>query len=566
MVDLMQVVREAVPAVASLAPAGLIDTMAELHRVESVVVERKLAVIAELAEYRLCEAAREEIDCGAEVAEAEVGAALTVGRGEAGRLIELGTVLAHRLPRVRAAMAAGLLDAYRAGLIACATRTVADEHIAEVECLALAQILAPTGSDGVGLTGQRARNAIAAIIGRIDPAGVRERRRRAANDRYVGVSAAEDAMVHLFGSLPAADGRKLDTRLRELANTPCPADGRTFEQRKADAVGALVDGLDLLPCACGRSDCTQRAGNVPTARKPLVHVIVLGTTLEGEDEEAGYLDGYGLIDAAHARNLADDADIEYVRVPDDVHYYRTQNPATDRTEPGNTDANDADPVDADPVDADPADCATPADDALASDTRADAGLSTNCGAAAEAGSTESGDPGLPDSAYVYRPTTVLDAWIRILCGTCQWPHCDAPAWNADLDHDEAFNHHNPTRGGTTTAAGMKAYCRTHHRIKHSGTWAERHNPDRSIDYISPTGHRYHSRATGYLDLLGIHPDDITDPDGRSHRRRRTRTENKAASIRAERRRQQTRTDPKKIRHARIRSGEPPPDGDDPCPF
>jgi len=138
--ELMQVVREAVPAVASLAPAGLIDTMAELHRVESVVVERKLAVIAELAEYRLCEAAREEIDCGAEVAEAEVGAALTVGRGEAGRLIELGTVLAHRLPRVRAAMAAGLLDAYRVGLIACATRTVADEHIAEVESLALAKI------------------------------------------------------------------------------------------------------------------------------------------------------------------------------------------------------------------------------------------------------------------------------------------------------------------------------------------------------------------------------------------------------------------------------------------
>ena len=78
--ELMQKVREAVPAVASLPPAGLIDIMAELHRVESVLVERKLAVIAALAEHRLCEAAREEIDCGAEVAETEVGAALTVRR------------------------------------------------------------------------------------------------------------------------------------------------------------------------------------------------------------------------------------------------------------------------------------------------------------------------------------------------------------------------------------------------------------------------------------------------------------------------------------------------------
>lgn len=50
------------------------------------------------------------------------------------------------------------------------------------------------------MTGQRARNAIARIIGQIDPAGVRERRRRTQNDRYVGVSVAEDAMVS--GVLP----------------------------------------------------------------------------------------------------------------------------------------------------------------------------------------------------------------------------------------------------------------------------------------------------------------------------------------------------------------------------
>jgi hypothetical protein len=105
MSDLLETVREAVPAAESLSPAGLIDTMAVLHRAESMLVERKLAVIAALADHRLVEAAREELDCGAEVAESEVGAALTVGRGEAGRLIDLGTALAYRLPRVRAAMA-----------------------------------------------------------------------------------------------------------------------------------------------------------------------------------------------------------------------------------------------------------------------------------------------------------------------------------------------------------------------------------------------------------------------------------------------------------------------------
>ena len=136
----MQAARQAVPTPASLSSAGMIDAMADLHRVKSVLAERKLAVIAAFADHRICDAARDGIDCGMEVAEAEVGAALTVGRGEASRLIGLATTLADRLPRVRAAMAAGEIDAYRAGLIECATRNVSDEFIAEVERLSLKKI------------------------------------------------------------------------------------------------------------------------------------------------------------------------------------------------------------------------------------------------------------------------------------------------------------------------------------------------------------------------------------------------------------------------------------------
>jgi len=106
-----------------------------------------------------------------------------------------------------------------------------------------------------------------------------------------------------------------------------------------------------------------------------------------------------------------------------------------------------------------------------------------------------------------------------------------------------------------------------HRIKHSGTWVECHNPDRSIDYLSPTGHRYHSPATGYLDVLGINPDDIEDPDP-NIRRRRTRAENKAANIRAERRHQQTRINLGRIRCTTIypSTGDQLPDDHEPCPF
>jgi len=300
---------------------------------------------------------------------------------------------------------------------------------------------------------------------------------------------------------------------------------------------------------------------VSTARKPLIHVILLGSTLKGADDESAYLDGYGLIDAEHARTLADNADIEYVRVPDDVHYHRADHAAADGTDENLAGAATETAASAEWAGASTGDDAEAVAGAIAADTVA---ADTVDVGAVDVGAANAG---LPDSAYVYRPNAILDAWLRILCGTCQWPHCDAPAWNADLDHDQSFDHRDPANGGRTTAAGMKAYCRTHHRIKHSGTWAECHNPDRSIDYLSPTGHRYHSPATGYLDLLGINPDDITDPGpgSRPRRRRRTRAENKVARVRAERRRQQARIDLTRIRHIRIRTGEPPPD-DDGCPF
>ncbi len=150
---------------------------------------------------------------------------------------------------------------------------------------------------------------------------------------------------------------------------------------------------------------------------------------------------------------------------------------------------------------------------------------------------------------------------------CQWLHCDAPAWNADLDHDRTFNHRNPSAGGQTIAAGMKPFCKTHHRIKHSETWSQRLNPDGGLDLVSPTGHRYHSRRAGFVDLLGIDPDRIVEPD--KPRRRRTRAQNQAARIRAERRHQQANLDLAAAQRSRPRKTpapqDHPPPADD-CPF
>lgn len=413
-----------------------------------------------------------------EVVEAEIGAALTMGRAAAGRLIGLGMSLRTRLPATREAMARGDLDLYRVRLIEDATANVTDDHIVEVEHQLLEQVLAPQRTGGTGLTGRRLTNAANRIIARLDPEGVRAKREKAQADRFVGVSAAEDGMCRILGSVPAAQGRAFDARLRELANTVCPKDLRTYEQRRADGLSALVDGAGCVKCECGRVDCGQDSRIATTARKPLVHLIMLDSTLGGSDEPA-YLDGYGIVDAAHARDIAADADVEPVQAPN------SETPTT------------------------------------------------------------------------YRPGAVLDTWMRVLAGGCEWLHCDVAAWNTDLDHHRPFDHSDPSAGGPTVAGNITAYCRNHHRLKHSGHWQV--NADGGIELVAPTGHRYRPRSSG---ILGGHGRDRgADPTTR----RRTRAQNTAARIRAERRRRQAHLEA--VRRRSPGERVPDPDAtDEPAPF
>lgn len=436
---------------------GLVELMTDLHRSESVVAERKLAVIAELFVRRTAEVESDGAwtSTAHEVVEAEISAALTMGRAAAGRLIGLGMPLRTRLHATREAMARGDLDMYRVRLIEDATANVSDDWIGEVEHQLLEQVLAPPRSGGTGLTGRRLTNAANRIIARLDPAGVRAKREKAQADRFVGVCAAEDGMCRILGSVPAAQGRAFDARLRELANTVCAKDLRTYEQRRADGLSALIDGAGFVQCECGRVDCGQRSRIARTARKPLVHLIMLDATLAGGDEPA-YLD-----DAAHAREIAADADVEPVRAPSYV---------------------------------------------------------------------------VPTT---YRPGTVLDTWMRMLAGGCEWLHCDVAAWNTDLDHHRPFDHSDPAAGGPTVAGNMTAYCRNHHRLKHSGHWKV--TDDGDIELVAPTGHRYRTRSSG---LLGARRDAAAGSDHVANpaARHRARAHNTAARIRAERRRRRAHLD------------------------
>ncbi|MFD9668271.1 hypothetical protein ACFWAY_42910 [Rhodococcus sp. NPDC059968] len=173
------------------------------------------------------------------------------------------------------------------------------------------------------------------------------------------------------------------------------------------------------------------------------------------------------------------------------------------------------------------------------------------------------------TATTYRPGVVLDTWMRVLAGGCEWLHCDVAAWNTDLDHHRPFDHADPAAGGPTVAGNMTAYCRNHHRLKHSGHWAV--TAGGGIELVAPTGHRYRPRSSGFLGAGrdgAAGRDDVATADPAT--RRRTRAQNIAARIRAERRRRQAHLDAVRHRPPGARAPDSHAPGahalDEPAPF
>ena len=196
-----------------------------------------------------------------------------------------------------------------------------------------------------------------AIIAQIDSDALLRRRARAAADRKVTVRPDHHApgQSRLSASLPMESAAEFDARLTVMSDEPHSSDPRTLDQRRADALVALSRGLLHLPCEC--DDCTtttepetdsrrrayqaSRASFSPRPRqtpprptrspapstrrptpasatatpaaRPTFHIVVNLSTLLGLDDEPGFLDGNGIIDADTMRSLLAQAEREFIR-------------------------------------------------------------------------------------------------------------------------------------------------------------------------------------------------------------------------------------------------------------
>ena len=169
----------------------------------------------------------------------------------------------------------------------------------------------------------------------------------------------------------------------------------------------------------------------------------------------------------------------------------------------------------------------------------------------------------------YLPSKALADFVRCRDLTCRWPGCDHPAYDCDLDH--TIPH---AQGGPTHASNLKCYCRTHHLVKTFWGWRDQQLPDGTIILTSPAGHAYVTtpgsallfpsmcQATGAFPApeTDLPQDYCGDRTAMMPKRRRTRAQNRAHRVAAER---QNNRDARLAQRAGPAS---PPADDEPPPF
>lgn len=280
----------------------LVDALRRAHGAAAFAQAAEVRAVRELYRRRREDGRRGAVAAG-EFAGAEVTAAVLVGEQVAAALIDVGLGL-DELPRTAEAFEEGRIDLARAQVIVEAVRDLPVEVLEEVE-----QTMVETAARS---TPGRLRQTARRWAAKVDPGGEQRRREQRELDRDVRISALQDGVALFDGVLPAMGAQVVANRLRDMSAGVCAEDPRTVAQRRADALVALAAGETRLACGCGRGEC---AAGGEVSWPVLVQVGVSAATLAGSSEDPGMLAGYGPVDAALVRWIAEHARLQVITEP-----------------------------------------------------------------------------------------------------------------------------------------------------------------------------------------------------------------------------------------------------------
>ncbi|MBS1692321.1 MAG: DUF222 domain-containing protein [Actinobacteria bacterium] len=411
---------------------ALVGAIAGWARASAAADGRRLAAIAELVRRR-CTDAHPTWACDDwDAAAAELACVLTVSDGRASGQMDLAVTLRDRLPRVGALLLRGEVDTRTATSIAARTALVTDPGaLAELD-----SVIAERATAWGPLSKYKLEQAVDVWVDSIDPGALRRTRNSVrGRDFTIGHPNDQAGTTSVFGRLATPDAALLGERLKAMVHGVCDDDPRTSAQRRADAIGALGAGSTHLSCRCGAQTCPA-ADDDGRASSVVVHVIAEKPTADAPPDP--HLDGEG--------------------------------PAPDTSGPPGARAALI-PGSGGGIVPAPLVAALIAHGATITPVRNPA----------------------PGAQPRYRPSTVLDEWVRMRDLTCRHPGCDRPAVSADIDHTV------PYPAGPTHPANLKCYCRTHHLVKTFWPgWTDRQRADGTMIVTTPSGRSYTTRPGSSL--------------------------------------------------------------------
>ncbi|WP_370499613.1 HNH endonuclease [Mycolicibacterium sp. jd] len=199
------------------------------------------------------------------------------------RHLGFAKTLVEEMPHTLAALECGALSEWRATLIVRESACLSVQHRRALDAELCGDVTTLAGWGN-----KRVEAEAKTIAARLDAAAVVERSENAAADCAVTCRPAPNNMVYVTLRLPLTRGVGIYAACKRAADTTF--DGRPRGQVMTDTVYERVTG---------------RAADTPVP--VALNLVMADTTLAGDDDELGWLDGYGPVPAGFCRALIGNA-------------------------------------------------------------------------------------------------------------------------------------------------------------------------------------------------------------------------------------------------------------------
>lgn len=257
--------------------AELVATVTDACRAEAAAAGLRTAAIAELVSRRIADDGDDPRNWWVadlwDSTAAEVAAAMNISHRKASGQMRIAETLRDHLPAVTALFQAGLISARVVAVITWRTRLITDDQV----WAGIDTELADRALGWGPLSQDKLTAALDTLIQRFDPAAViTATTAKKSRDFTVGHVDDEAGVAAVWGTLLATDAEVLKQKVTAIAATVCDHDPRSAGERRSDAAGAALNGLDHLICRCGSPSCPAAARPAPAS--PVVITVIADQT------------------------------------------------------------------------------------------------------------------------------------------------------------------------------------------------------------------------------------------------------------------------------------------------